>query len=63
MLRYSKGLDNRKNYLPQNQVRVWLRDCLHGDTPFTEQPGGCGEQGNHMQVTLEFSRNMILLVN
>ena len=38
--------------MPQNQVRVWLRDCLHGDTPFTEQPGGCGEQGNHMQVTL-----------
>ena len=48
--------------MPQNQVRVWLRDCLHGDNPFTEQPGGCGEQGNHMQVTLEFGSDVMLHV-
>ena len=48
--------------MPQNQVRVRLRDCLHGDNPFTEQPGGCGEQGNHMQVLQEFGNDMKLLL-
>ena len=47
--------------MPPNQVRVWLRDCLHGDNPFTEQLGGCGEQGNHMQVLQEFGNDMKLL--
>ena len=32
------------------KVRVWNTDSLHGDSPFTEQPGECGEEGDYIQV-------------
>ena len=32
------------------QVRVWKTHSLHGDSPFTEQPGQCGEEGDYIQV-------------
>ena len=32
------------------QVRVWKTHSLHGDSPFTEQPGECGEEGDYIQV-------------
>ena len=31
-------------------VRVGGRDALHGTVPHTEQPGGCGEPGSHIQL-------------
>ena len=34
------------------KVRVWETDTLHGDSPFTEQPGQCGEEGDYIQVII-----------
>ena len=34
------------------KVRVWETDTLHGDSPFTEQPGQCGEEGDYIQVKM-----------
>ena len=34
------------------KVRVWETDTLHGDSPFTEQPGQCGEEGDYIQVNI-----------
>merc|ERR1719209_2798092 len=39
------------------QVRVWQTDSLHGDSPFTEQPGQCGEEGDYIQVSENFLAN------
>ena len=41
----SELIDSRK-------VRVWKTDSLHGDSPFTEQPGQCGEEGDYIQVEI-----------
>ena len=46
------------------QVRVWKTHSLHGDSPFTEQPGECGEEGDYIQVEtktvkdIKFSRQV-----
>ena len=42
----------REGTLLSHQVRVWHTDPLHGDSPFTEQPGQCGEEGDFMQVKI-----------
>ena len=31
---------------------MWKTDSLHGDSPFTEQPGQCGEEGDYIQVKI-----------
>jgi len=36
------------------EVRVDLPNPLYGNTPFTSQPGGCGQQGEYIQVTEKF---------
>ena len=42
----------RAGILLSHQVRVWHTDPLHGDSPFTEQPGQCGEEGDFIQVKI-----------
>ena len=42
----------REGALLSHQVRVWHTDSLHGDSPFTEQPGQCGEEGDFIQVKI-----------
>ena len=44
-----------------HKVRVWETDSLHGDSPFTEQPGQCGEKGDYIQVIFFMKRRQILL--
>ena len=34
------------------EIRVELSSPLYGDTPFTLQPGNCGEQGEFIQVSV-----------
>ena len=42
----------REGTLLSHQVRVWHTDPLHGDSPFTEQPGQCGEEGDFIQIKI-----------
>ena len=43
----------REGTLLSHQVRVWHTDPLHGDSPFTEQPGQCGEEGDFIHVKIQ----------
>ena len=45
------GIELLSKLIDYRKVRVWQTDSLHGDSPFTEQPGQCGEEGDYIQVT------------
>ena len=44
------GIELLSKLIDYRKVRVWQTDSLHGDSPFTEQPGQCGEEGDYIQV-------------
>ena len=35
-------------------IRVDLPNAVHLDTPYTLQPGGCGDKGEYIHVTRNF---------
>ena len=46
------GIEPLSELIDYQKVRVWQTDSLHGDSPFTEQPGQCGEEGDYIQVNI-----------
>ncbi len=45
-------------FYEDGDVRVNLQNPLYQDTPYTVQPGGCGDRGDYIHLTPDFLRNM-----
>ena len=44
--------------LQDGSIRVDLPNALYENTPYTVQPGGCGDPGEYIHVTRDFLRDL-----
>ena len=44
--------------LQDGSIRVDLPSAVHLDTPYTIQPGGCGDPGEYIHVTRNYILNL-----
>ena len=48
--------------LQDAEIRVDLPNPVYGDSPYTSQPGGCGEQGEYTQVCKDLQMGSVTFV-